>query len=127
MQNLTSNIWWTLAGINGAIAVAAGAYGSHGIQKRVSDQKRIDMFKTASHYQLLHSIVLLMVPFSNAPNQIGSLFTAGVSLFSFSIYFIVLGDLKKLSKLTPIGGLLMIAGWAYLGLSNLNTNLLKFN
>jgi len=49
-----------------------------------------------------------------------SLILLGVVLFSFSIYLLALNsltsfDFKIIGFLTPIGGVLMIMGWIYLG------------
>ena len=39
------------------------------------------------------------------------LFTAGITLFSGSLYAMVLSDTPKLGAITPIGGLLLIGAW----------------
>ena len=41
----------------------------------------------------------------------GSLFLAGMLLFSGSIYGLVLTQAKWLGPVTPLGGLCLIAGW----------------
>lgn len=42
----------------------------------------------------------------------------GTLLFSGSIYALVLLDVPKLGIITPIGGTILMAGWAYLGLKH---------
>ena len=71
----------------------------------------IQNWNTAAHYQLVHSVVMLAVPFCRKPKLAGGLFVAGTMLFSGSLYAMVLTDVRKLGAITPIGGLLLCAGW----------------
>jgi hypothetical protein len=48
-------MFWTLGSIYGASAVAFGAFGAHGLKKRISDPTRIAAFNTAAHYQVCFS------------------------------------------------------------------------
>ena len=43
-------------------------------------------------------------------------FTAGVLLFSFSLYALVLTDITQLAMITPIGGLLLMLSWLVLAI-----------
>jgi len=111
-------IWIVLAGLSGAFAVVAGAFGAHGLRDRVSPEQ-INAWTTASQYHLLHSVVLLALALYALDAQAsirlqGSLFTAGVILFSGSIYLLVLTEQRWLGPVTPIGGLLLIAAWVSL-------------
>ncbi|MAJ59279.1 MAG: hypothetical protein CBC48_04175 [bacterium TMED88] len=111
-------IWIVMAGLSGALAVVAGAFGAHGLRDRVSPEQ-ISAWTTASQYHLLHSVVLLALALYALDAQAsirlqGSLFTAGVVLFSGSIYLLVLTEQRWLGPVTPIGGLLLIAGWGSL-------------
>ena len=48
-----SNImFWTLGSISGATAVAFGAFGAHGLKKKISDPSKIAAWNTAAHYQV---------------------------------------------------------------------------
>ncbi|KYR02272.1 hypothetical protein DLAC_01103 [Tieghemostelium lacteum] len=113
----TPQFWFTLGSFNAALAVGLGAFGSHGLQKITQDPKKIEAWKTASNYHLLHSFATVLAPFSSSPLLVGSLFTAGTILFSGSLYGMVLTEKKKLGPITPIGGLAMMGGWFALGLS----------
>jgi len=42
---------------------------------------------------------------------------AGVVVFSGSLYALALTDRRKLGAITPIGGVLFLAGWAFLVLA----------
>ncbi|KAF4625512.1 hypothetical protein G7Y89_g12657 [Cudoniella acicularis] len=52
--------FWTLGCIYGATSVTLGAFGAHGLKKRIADPARIANWNTAAHYQLIHSGVLLL-------------------------------------------------------------------
>jgi uncharacterized membrane protein YgdD (TMEM256/DUF423 family) len=101
--------------ILGALAVAAGAFGAHGLRGQV-DARQLAAWTTASEYHLLHSVVLLALAlFANATRKTvtlpASLFLAGVGLFSGSLYLMVLSGQTWLGAITPIGGLCLMAGW----------------
>jgi hypothetical protein len=56
-HNLTKSIdliimFWTLGSISGATAVAFGAFGAHGLKKKISDPSKIAAWNTAAHYQV---------------------------------------------------------------------------
>ncbi|ETW06494.1 hypothetical protein H310_02737 [Aphanomyces invadans] len=108
---VSSSVWWKVAAVSGAAAVAFGAFGAHALQSRVKNPKRIKTWETASHYHLIHSVALLAVPLARRPNVAGGFLTAGIVLFSGSLYTLVLSDQAKLGIITPFGGLAFIAGW----------------
>jgi uncharacterized membrane protein YgdD (TMEM256/DUF423 family) len=86
---------------------------------------------TTTHLQLVHSAVLLVAaqqssqlvssaagPSAPRPLWLAkSLLTAGMTLFSGSIYLLVLDGerFKALGPVTPVGGLCLIGGWVALG------------
>ena len=107
--------WIVCAALSGALAVGAGAYGAHGLE-RVAEPAQLASWSTAAEYHLLHSVVLLVLALFGALSGRSlrwpaALFSAGVLLFSGSIYGLVLVGWSWLGPLTPIGGLLLIAGW----------------
>ena len=104
-----------IAGLLGATGVAAGAFGAHALQASVSPE-RIDIWDTASQYHLIHAAVILALALGSQTGDsrwrvpmMG--FTAGVLLFSFSLYALVLTDITQLATITPLGGLLLILSW----------------
>ena len=108
-------MWIKVAAISGMLAVVAGAFGAHGLRARLAPEQ-LESWATAAHYQLLHSVVLLALAlfavYSGRSIKLpASLFTAGIVLFSGSIYLLVLTKLRWLGPVTPIGGLLLILGW----------------
>jgi len=116
-------LWLSLAGANGAIAVAAAAVGAHALTGRVSAQQ-LDWFSQAAQFHLLHALALLGLAALQAAGQAGGLtaaagwtLQAGILLFCGSLYWLAgmgSGSLGPLHVLTPLGGLALIAGWLLL-------------
>ncbi|KAI1483521.1 hypothetical protein F4774DRAFT_96804 [Daldinia eschscholtzii] len=102
----SSSMYWTLACLYGASAVGLGAFGAHGLKKVVSDPAKIANWATAAHYQLVHSVALLVAAQVQNPIS-GVLFTTGMTFFSGSLYLLVLNParFKFLGPVTPLGGL----------------------
>jgi uncharacterized membrane protein YgdD (TMEM256/DUF423 family) len=99
----------------GASAVILGALGAHALQDVLSPEEMAS-FKTAVLYQLVHSVALLAVANDENRKSTMRLWMLGILFFSFSIYLLVfdrlLGiNLRILGPLTPIGGVLFVAGW----------------
>nr|WP_288934027.1 DUF423 domain-containing protein [uncultured Allomuricauda sp.] len=114
----------------GMLAIILGAFGAHGLEKLV-DAEAIDTFETGVKYQMYHALFLLFLGLWNgiavkAKKMVFTLVLLGVVLFSFSIYLLALNsltsfDFKIIGFLTPIGGVLMISGWAVLAYKILKT------
>ena len=109
------NRYLLLAGLLGTTGVAAGAFGAHALQALISPE-RIDIWETAAQYHLIHAAVILALALHSQTDEnrwwlpmVG--FTAGILLFSFSLYTLVLTDLAQLAMITPIGGLLLMLSW----------------
>lgn len=111
----------------GALAVAAGAFGAHGLQKATADEKIIHGFQTAAQYQLWHALALLAVgiifsgPFSaRLLKWSAGCFIAGILLFSGSLYLLSYlkisgsGLTAVVGPVTPLGGVFLVAGWLIL-------------
>lgn len=100
------------------IAVAAGAFGAHGLKDRVSAEM-LAIFETAARYQMYHAFALLAVAwasarFANSTQLItigGWLFIIGTILFSGSLYILSLTEIRWLGAITPLGGIAFLAGW----------------
>ncbi|MFQ5698323.1 MAG: DUF423 domain-containing protein [Myxococcota bacterium] len=108
-------MWIAIAAVSGTLAVAAGAFGAHGLRGSVTADQAA-AWATASQYHLLHSIVLLALGlFAGATGRSiqwpATLFGLGIVLFSGSIYLGVLTPLRGLGPITPLGGVCLIAGW----------------
>ncbi len=111
------------------LAVAAGAFGAHGLRDRLSPQA-LAQWHTAVEYQFYHGLGLLLVAALGAylpdvrSRWVHRLFTIGVLLFSGSVYLLSTRELTGLhaagtvlGPVTPIGGLALMAGWGVLLIS----------
>ncbi|KAI9219893.1 hypothetical protein BC828DRAFT_384904 [Blastocladiella britannica] len=119
----THDSLWTTGCLLAASAVGLGAFGAHGLKKMVLDPAKIRSWETAAHYQLVHSVGILLSLTLRARNSSpnnnnvsllpAQLFTAGAVMFSGSIYGLVLDParFKWMGPITPIGGLCFIGGW----------------
>ena len=98
-----------LAALSAAIAVGAAAFGAHA----AGSEKAAEWLQTGGHYQLVHAIaalVLLRWPGQMVPAR---LLLAGSLLFAVTLYAMALGAPRWFGAITPIGGVLMIAGWLW--------------
>ena len=118
-----TNLWLVTAGVVGAAGVALGAFGAHALESRLSTDM-LAIYDTASRYHLVHAVALIGVAWvsnnrkaSVWPNRAGWLLTAGLLVFSGSLYVLAMTGATWLGAVTPIGGLLMIAGWLAMALA----------
>lgn len=111
-----------LGAIMGAVSVMLGAFGAHYL-KSILAEESVASFQTGVQYQFSHAIAIVLTGLlvkryhSKWIIQAGRLFMAGIVLFSGSIYLLTLlkgmgeEDLGALAMVTPLGGLMFIAGW----------------
>ncbi len=116
-------VFFSLAGLLAALAVALGAFASHRLREHTNPQL-VATFETAARYHLTHAIGIalagvadVMWPYSRWPVRAGWLFLAGIVLFSGSLYAHVLTHRRAPTWLAPVGGLAFILGWLALGVS----------
>jgi uncharacterized membrane protein YgdD (TMEM256/DUF423 family) len=109
-----------LAGsINMFVAVAAGAFGAHGLKKILSAEL-LAVWQTAVTYQIAHAlgllaIALLMPRLRSGPAKwAGILMLAGIVIFSGSLYALALTGIRALGAITPVGGAAFLLSWALL-------------
>lgn len=108
-----------------AISIALGAMGAHTLEGAIS-ARYLDVWKTASLYFALNGLGFMAIS-SNAESTKGmylKITILGAFIFSVSLWFLALNELiapglRKLGAITPIGGLLMIIGWAMIGINQL--------
>lgn len=108
-----------LAALLGGTGVAAGAFGAHGLKARVTPDL-LQVWNTAAQYQLYHALALLALgALALAKPQlqvtgVALCFLVGVLVFSGSLYALTLTGIRTLGAITPLGGVSMLAGWAWL-------------
>lgn len=113
--------------VYGFLAVALGAFGAHGLKSFLAaledGAQRQAWWQTAAHYHLMHALALVLTAYvasrteSTAVLVAGVGFALGVLVFSGSLYVMTLTGIRWLGAITPIGGLLLLLGWAALGVA----------
>jgi len=110
--------WVRLAAASGFVAVAAGAFGAHGL----ADPRAQELMRTGATYELAHALAaglaaVLASLGARRARLAAALFLVGSGLFSGSLYALALGAPRLVGAVTPVGGLAFLAGWAVLAWS----------
>ena len=115
-----TKLFLMLAGINGFMAVALGAFAAHGLRDRLSPEL-LNTFQTAVQYHMYHALALFGIgllavnyPSSTLLKYSGYLFLIGIVLFSGSLYVLSISGVRWLGAITPLGGISFLAAWACL-------------
>jgi uncharacterized membrane protein YgdD (TMEM256/DUF423 family) len=102
------------------LAVALGAFGAHALKARLSADMAA-VWQTAVQYHAWHALALfglglLMLHWPERSDlRLASwLLLAGIVLFSGSLYALALSGVRGLGAVTPVGGVLFLAGWLVL-------------
>jgi uncharacterized membrane protein YgdD (TMEM256/DUF423 family) len=100
------------AGVTGGLAVLLGAFGAHTLKSLLEAHHAREIWNTAVLYHLLHAVALLRSA-DHLPASRGSFlcWAIGILIFSGSLYLLALTGITWLGAITPVGGLLLIAGW----------------
>jgi uncharacterized membrane protein YgdD (TMEM256/DUF423 family) len=103
------------AALLGATGVALGAFGAHALAGVVRAE-RLATFETAVRYHLVHAVALLAVAaLAERRPRVATAaapLVAGIVIFSGSLYALVLTDVGAFGMTAPVGGALLVAGWA---------------
>jgi len=108
----------------GAVAVILGAFGAHGLKSVISTDA-LSIWAKGVEYQFYHTFALLFLStFARFRTKLVDIayfcFTIGILLFSGSLYLLAtrevlqLGFVNFIGPVTPLGGLLLVAGWMFL-------------
>ena len=114
-------LWISAAAVNGFLAVALGAYAAHSLGGRV-EAERVGWVEVGADYGLAHALALLGVGLLAGRTARPRLtlrlagwgFLAGTLLFSGALYVMGLTGSRALGPIVPVGGVLLMAGWAAL-------------
>ncbi len=115
-----------LIAIFGAVAVALGAFGAHGLERLV-EPAQLETFGTGVRYQFYH-VLAAAVAIALGQHATFSVlwlrraiwcWVLGIVLFSGSLYLLALREVHGLEvgflgPITPVGGLFFIGGWVML-------------
>ena len=104
------------------LGVALGAFGAHALKTRI-DADLMAVYQTGVQYHLVHALGVLLIgvlvqvlPPSKWLPIAGWTMTAGVIVFSGSLYALSLTGIRVLGAVTPLGGVALLAAWALLAL-----------
>ena len=110
------------AGVAGAVAVGFGAFGAHALRRKLPED-RLANLELGVRYLFFHIPALLAVAWLSIVFPCGgNLFTTiagwsfvlGMILFSGSLIVLALTGEKRWGRVTPVGGVLLLIGWAAL-------------
>jgi len=102
----------SIAAILGFTGVALGAFGAHGLKDILAANGTLAIWQTAVLYHLVHAVASLWA--AERRPVVTWIWAAGVVVFSGSLYALALTNARWLGAITPIGGVLFLAGWALL-------------
>ena len=111
--------WVRVGALFMAVGVLLGAFGAHGL-KAFLEPDQMDVFKTGVFYQIVNALGLLVIGVLGLQNPrartfpSGAFLSAGILLFSGSLYLITLKGMSWMGAVTPIGGICLVAGWIFL-------------
>lgn len=104
-----------IAAFFGMLGVVHGAFGAHGLKAALAATPNgMETWKTAVLYHLIHAVMMYLVATTRGSLRAWWLFGGGILLFSGSLYCLALWQWRWLGPVTPLGGVLFIAGWATL-------------
>ncbi len=114
----TSRRAWIFGASAMVAGVALGAFGSHGLERVVSDPHLRDVWSTAVRYHQIHGVALCLVAVHPAPRMgMVWLFVAGLCLFSGSLYTLSLTGVGLLGAITPLGGVCFLVAWSWMAVA----------
>jgi uncharacterized membrane protein YgdD (TMEM256/DUF423 family) len=131
---MNASFWLRTGAIWGLLAVAMGSFGAHGLRERfeslgsvpggLTTERLQANFQTATQYQMYCALALLAVGLMAQAGRGGTtldaagwLFLLGSLVFSGSLYVLCITGEKWYGRITPIGGVAMLAGWIALAVA----------
>lgn len=115
-----------VAAVLGVLGVGLGAFGAHGLRAKITPES-LAVYQTGVQYHLIHTVAIVLAALLTdrlaATNWVllaGWFFFAGIIVFSGSLYILAISGQRRWGAVTPIGGLLFLAGWALLAISALS-------
>jgi len=97
------------AAILGFLGVALGAFGAHGLKTLLEAHATTAIWQTAVLYHLVHAVAALWA--SEKRSTVVWIWTAGIVIFSGSLYLLAVTNIRWLGAITPFGGILFLIGW----------------
>jgi uncharacterized membrane protein YgdD (TMEM256/DUF423 family) len=122
MIHLMDRTFLLVGALAGFTGVTLGAFGAHALRGRLSPEMLV-VFETGVRYQMYHALAILAIGLIAARMSgwlivsAGWLMTAGIVLFSGSLYLLAFTGITVLGAITPIGGVAFLLGWAGLAMA----------
>jgi uncharacterized membrane protein YgdD (TMEM256/DUF423 family) len=124
MDTPMPRLWLVSGALLGFLGVAAGSFGAHGLKSLLESNGQSANWETAVRYCLFHAIALVIVGIlAGLPQASGARglvsaagwnFLVGTAIFSGMLAALALSGVKILGAIVPIGGVLLLVGWACL-------------
>ena len=121
---MSSCLFWS--GLAGLTAVILGAFGAHALKAALVERGMLEVWQTAVLYHLVHAVAALaaglaivhgngreLTPLIRRLRAACHCWLAGIFLFSGSLYLMAGLGVQHLGWVTPLGGVLFLAGWAF--------------
>jgi uncharacterized membrane protein YgdD (TMEM256/DUF423 family) len=97
-----------------ALAVGCGAFGAHALRNTLSEND-LAIWHTAVLYQMVHSLAALIATTLEREGRktahLAVLFLSATTVFSGSLYLLVLLNQRWMGAITPLGGAGFIITW----------------
>lgn len=122
-----SRFFLTAGALLGGAAVAAGAFGAHGLKAFLEAHGQADNWETAARYALFHALATVaagtLATVRPAPGltAAGWCFLVGTAIFSGCLFALAISGVKLLGAVVPVGGVLLIVGWCLLAYAGWRT------
>lgn len=98
-----------LACVLAAAGIGLGAFGAHGLKDLV-EPTMLANWETGVRYHMYGALAMLALSLRPEQRRAPILLTAGIVVFGGSLYVMALTGARWLGAITPIGGVLLIAG-----------------
>ena len=100
-------------------AVAFGAFGAHALDSLLMSHGRQGVYELANRYHFYHGLGLIAIacirlPIANLDRWVVIPLLVGTLIFSGSLYLLAVTNISWFGAITPIGGVLLLIGWASL-------------
>lgn len=103
-----------IAALTGLFAIMLDAFVSHQLKTMLTEYRQ-DLFSTAQRYVMAHVPVILFLSLIAGSSRLASLagwlMAAGLLMFSGSLYLLAIVEWRPWPMVTPVGGMMLIAGW----------------
>lgn len=119
-----------IAALNLFLAVAAGAFGAHGLKKMIPPELLV-IWQTGVTYHMIHALGLFVVALAMprfSPRiliRAGLFMLLGIILFSGSLYLLAITGIRDIGIITPFGGIAFLVSWLLIAWAAYCNNIAK--